>query len=203
MEFKTFLFYCFAGILVFAAAMMISRRNPVHSVMFLILCFFNSAALWIMLGAEFLGISLVLVYVGAVMVLFLFVVMMLDVDVAVMRAGFIKYSPVGLLIGLVMVLELSMMLGAQYFGLDQYPEPAEVVGEIGNTKALGLLLYTDYLYPFEIAAAILLVAMVAAILLTFRRREGNKAIDPRLQVAIRKNRDRIRVLEMPAEEKVD
>jgi NADH-quinone oxidoreductase subunit J len=131
------------------------------------------------------------------------VVMMLDVDVAVMRAGFIKYSPVGLLIGLVMVLELSMMLGAQYFGLDQYPEPAEVVGEIGNTKALGLLLYTDYLYPFEIAAAILLVAMVAAILLTFRRREGNKAIDPRLQVAIRKNRDRIRVLEMPAEEKVD
>lgn len=201
MEFKTFLFYCFSTLLVFAAVMVTTRRNPIHSVMFLVLAFFNSAALWMLLEAEFLAISLVLVYVGAVMVLFLFVVMMLDINIAQMRAGLIKYFPVGLTIGAIMLLEMIMMLGENYFGLNKYPQPSAHESGFSNTQALGELLYTQYLYPFEIAAAILLVAMVAAILLTYRRRAGNKSIDPSMQVIARKGRDRIRIVEMPAEEK--
>jgi NADH-quinone oxidoreductase subunit J len=199
MGFEKFLFYVFATITLVAAGMVITRRNPVHAVLYLVLAFISSAALWILLEAEFLGIVLVLVYVGAVMVLFLFVVMMLDVDIATLRAGFIRYLPIGALIAVVLALEIFLIVGPGNFGLQQFPAPVPAGPGVSNTEELGLLLYTLYIYPFEIAAVILLVAIVAAIRLTLRRRLDTKYLDPAQQVRVKKGPDRIRIVKMPSE----
>jgi NADH-quinone oxidoreductase subunit J len=199
MSFEKFVFYVFAAVLVFSATMVITRRNPVHSVLFLVLAFFNAAGLWMLLEAEFLAITLVLVYVGAVMVLFLFVVMMLDIEVAELRASFIKYMPIGILIGLLMIVELLLVVGPKHFGLDKYAAPAKHAADYSNTKELGEMLYTNYLYPFEIAAVILLVAIVAAISLTLRRRPETRYQDPASQVVVKK-KDRLKIVKMEAEE---
>jgi NADH-quinone oxidoreductase subunit J len=198
MSFEKFIFYVFAAILIFAATMVITRRNPVHSVLFLVLAFFNAAGLWLLLEAEFLAIVLVLVYVGAVMVLFLFVVMMLDIDVAEMRAAFIRHLPLGLLIAAVMIVEMLLVVGPRYFGLETFAAPARHAADFSNTEALGALLYSDYLYPFEIAAVILLVAIIAAISLTLRRRPDRKYLDTAKQLAANKQQ-RLRVVDMEAE----
>ena len=199
MSFEKFVFYVFAAVLVFSATMVITRRNPVHSVLFLVLAFFNAAGLWMLLEAEFLAITLVLVYVGAVMVLFLFVVMMLDIEIAELRASFIKYMPIGILIGLLMIVELLLVVGPKHFGLDKYAAPARHAADYSNTKELGEMLYTNYLYPFEIAAVILLVAIVAAISLTLRRRPETRYQDPSSQVVVKK-KDRLKIVKMEAEE---
>jgi NADH-quinone oxidoreductase subunit J len=196
MGFEKFLFYVFAAITLFAAGMVITRRNPVHAVLYLVLAFISSAALWVLLEAEFLGIVLILVYVGAVMVLFLFVVMMLDVDIATLRAGFIRYLPLGAVIAVVLALEIFLIVGPSNFGLSDFPQPAPAGADYSNTEALGLLLYTLYVYPFEIAAVILLVAIVAAIRLTLRRRPDSKYLDPAQQVRVKKGPDRIRIVKM-------
>jgi NADH-quinone oxidoreductase subunit J len=170
-------FYVFAAILVASAAMVIVARNPVHSVLFLILCFFNAAGLFVLMGAEFLAMILVVVYVGAVAVLFLFVVMMLDVDFVKLREGFARYLPVGAAVGLVLAAELVFVLAPWAFSAS-VPEAISVPipdpGQIHNTKAIGLVLYTDYAYLFQAAGLVLLVAMVGAIVLTLRDREGVK-----------------------------
>ncbi|MGD2020878.1 MAG: NADH-quinone oxidoreductase subunit J [Thiohalocapsa sp.] len=200
MGFEKFLFYVFAAITVFAAGMVVTRRNPVHAVLYLVLAFVGSAALWLLVEAEFLGIALVLVYVGAVMVLFLFVVMMLDIDIAAMRAQFIKHLPLGLVIAALMVFNLFLVLGPSNFGLEVFGKPEPKPAGFSNTSELGLNLYTVYLYQFEIAAVILLVAIVAAIRLTLRRRPDTKYLDPAAQVKVRKGPDRIRMVSMPAEQ---
>ena len=190
-------FYFFAILLVFAAGMVITVKNPVHAALFLVLAFFSSAAIWLMLEAEFLAIALVLVYVGAVMVLFLFVIMMLDVNLAELRAGFTKYLPLGGLVALLMMVAMSWVVGSRYFNREVSPHPADY----SNTQELGKVLYTDYIYPFEIAAIILLVAIVAAIALTMReRRPLLKTQKPELQVAVQRQ-DRIRLVKMVAEKK--
>jgi NADH-quinone oxidoreductase subunit J len=199
MGFEKFLFYVFAAITVFAAGMVVTRRNPVHAVLYLVLAFVSSAALWLLIEAEFLGIVLVLVYVGAVMVLFLFVVMMLDIDIAALRAQFIRHLPLGLAIAALMLLNLFLVLGPSNFGLGEFAKPEGQPAGYSNTAELGLDLYTVYLYQFEIAAVILLVAIVAAIRLTLRRRPDTKYTDPAQQVKVRKGPDRIRVVSMPAE----
>ncbi len=199
MGFEKFLFYVFAAITIAAAGMVVTRRNPVHAVLWLVLAFVSSAALWLLLEAEFLGIVLVLVYVGAVMVLFLFVVMMLDVDVDAMRAQFIRFLPLGLLVAGIMVFNLFLVLGPANFGLDVFAKPPAQPADYNNTAELGLLLYTKYLYQFEIAAVLLLVAIVAAIRLTLRRRPETRYQDPSQQVRVRKGPDRIRLVSMPAE----
>ncbi len=198
MGFEKFLFYIFAAITVVAAGMVVTRRNPVHAVLFLVLAFVSSAALWLLLEAEFLGIVLVLVYVGAVMVLFLFVVMMLDIDIAALRGQFIRYLPVGLLIALVMVVSLFLVLGPSNFGLELFAKPEAQPADYSNTVELGLELYTTYLYPFEIAAVILLVAIIAAIRLTLRHRPETKYQDASKQVRVKKGPDRIRLVSMPS-----
>ncbi|MDD2814591.1 MAG: NADH-quinone oxidoreductase subunit J [Thiotrichaceae bacterium] len=189
------IFYVFAAILVFAAARVISVRNPVHAALFLVLAFFSSSAIWMLLHAEFLAITLVLVYVGAVMVLFLFVVMMLDINLAVLREGFAHYLPVGILVGLVILAEMLMVVGR--WQLDKNVVKTAV--ETGsNTEAIGKVLYTVYVYPFEIAAVILLVAMIAAITLTMRPKRQNKYQKPEQQVNV-KRAERVRLVKMPAE----
>jgi len=200
MTIESILFYFFAAILVAAAAAVITVRNPVHAVLFLVLTFFTSAALWLLLEAEFLAIALVLVYVGAVMVLFLFVVMMLDINMAPLREGFIKFLPVGIAVAAVMFVEMAVVVGAKHFGLDNYGAGLKHAADYSNTKELGGVLYTVYVYPFEIAAAILLVAIVAAIALTMRRRPQSKSQNPAQQVAIRRG-DRVRLVKMAAEKK--
>jgi NADH-quinone oxidoreductase subunit J len=190
------IFYFFAILLVFAAGMVITVKNPVHAALFLVLAFFSSAAIWLLLEAEFLAIALVLVYVGAVMVLFLFVVMMLDVNLAELRAGFTKYLPVGGLVALLMMVAMSWVVGSRYFKREVSPHPADY----SNTRELGKVLYTDYIYPFEIAAIILLVAIVAAIALTMRERRQLKTQKPELQVTVQRQ-DRIRLVKMAAEKK--
>jgi NADH-quinone oxidoreductase subunit J len=200
MGFEKFLFYVFATITVFAAGMVVTRRNPVHAVLYLVLAFVASAALWLLIEAEFLGIVLVLVYVGAVMVLFLFVVMMLDIDVAAMRAQFIKHLPLGLGIAALMVFNLFLVLGPSNFGLEVVAKPEPRPAGYSNTAELGMDLFTVYLYQFEIAAVILLVAIVAAIRLTLRRRPDTKYMDPAQQVKVKKGPDRIRLVSMPAEQ---
>jgi NADH-quinone oxidoreductase subunit J len=202
MTFEKFLFYVFAAILVFAATMVITRRNPVHSALYLVLAFFTSSILWMLVEAEFLAIALVLVYVGAVMVLFLFVVMMLDIDVAAMRSYMTKYLPVGLMVAAAMLFELLLIVGPSHFGLDIYAAPARHAADYSNTEELGNLLYTVYMYPFEIAAVILLVAIVAAISLTLRHRPDTKYQDPPKQIAVRK-KDRLRVVKMESEDKME
>jgi NADH-quinone oxidoreductase subunit J len=200
MSFEKFLFYVFAALLIFSAVMVISRRNPVHSALFLVLTFFNSAGLWMLAEAEFLAIVLVLVYVGAVMVLFLFVIMMLDVDLAAMRAGFIRYLPVGILVALVMFIEMFMVLGPKHFGSAVFAPPARAPADANNTADLGMALFTNNLYALEIAAVILLVAMVAAISLTLRKRPDSKKQDISQQVQV-KAKDRLKIIKMAAEEK--
>ena len=196
--FVQIVFYVLSAILVGAAVMVITARNPVHAALFLVLAFFTSAGVWLLLEAEFLAIILVLVYVGAVMVLFLFVVMMLDINLAPLREGFIRYLPVGVAVALIVVVELALVIGVSDFDLQSMPQPPAHPAEYSNTKELGALLYTVYVYPFELAAAILLVAIVAAISLTMRRRAGVKTQDPSRQVEVRRE-DRIRIVRMPAE----
>jgi len=202
MTFQTVIFYFFAAVLIFAALRVITARNPVHAALFLVLAFFTSAGIWIQLQAEFLAIALVLVYVGAVMVLFLFVVMMLDINIERMRAGFWSYLPLGAVVALLLVAEMSLILAQGYFSLDGTPTPAQPAEGYSNTKVLGRLLYTEYVYPFEIAAVVLLVAMVAAIALTLRRRKDSKYINPASQINIRRE-DRVRIVSMKTERRGD
>ena len=200
MNIEALLFYIFAAILLIAALRVITARNPVHAALYLVLAFFTAAAIWMLLRAEFLAIVLVLVYVGAVMVLFLFVVMMLDINLDRLREGFWSYLPLGATVGVLMVVEMALVLGGKYFGAEQLPSPADPGPGYSNTKELGRLLYTDYVYPFEIAAVILLVAIVAAIALTIRRRKDTKSQDPSQQVMV-KRADRVRLISMPSEKK--
>jgi NADH-quinone oxidoreductase subunit J len=196
--FKTFVFYFLSVILILAALRVITSRNPVHAALFLVLSFFTAGGLWLLLRAEFLAISLVLVYVGAVMVLFLFVVMMLDINLERLRQGFWSYLPLGATLAILMVAEMVLVLGASYFSAENAPSPPEPGAGYSNTKELGRLIYTDYVYPFELAAVILLVAIIAAIALTQRRRKDSKYVDPARQVVVRR-KDRIRLVSMPAE----
>jgi len=193
------LFYVFAVFLVASAVGVITARNPVHCALFLVLAFFHSAVIWLLMEAEFLAIVLLLVYVGAVMVLFLFVVMMLDINVAKMREGFTRYAPLGILVAALVVVEIGSVVWVKNLG-GAAPEAAASVAVEGysNTRALGELLYTKYLYPFELAAVLLLVAIVAAIALTMRHRTGLKAQDVGAQVSVRA-KDRVRIVKMPAE----
>jgi NADH-quinone oxidoreductase subunit J len=200
MEFKQLIFYFFGAILVFAAAMVITVRNPVKAALFLVLAFVSAAGLWLLLQAEFLAIVLVLVYVGAVMVLFLFVVMMLDLNLVRLREGFGEYLPIGGLVAVLLVLEMSIILSTDQFGLKQMPDPGSLPADHSNTRELGRLLYTVYAYPFEIAAGILLVAIVAAIALTLRRRKDSKYQDPSQQINIDPSA-RMRVVKMRSEKK--
>ena len=200
MSFEKFLFYLFATLMVAAAVMVITRKNPVHSVLFLVLAFFNAAGLWMLAEAEFLAIALVLVYVGAVMVLFLFVVMMLDINLAELRAGFVRSAPIALLVAVIVLAELAMVLGPARFGLDKYAAPSHRPADYNNTAELGLSLFTQHLYAFEIAAVILLVGIVAAISLTLRRRPESKYQDPGKQVIVKAS-DRLRVIKMEPEER--
>jgi NADH-quinone oxidoreductase subunit J len=192
------LFYVFGAILVLSALGVITARNPVHCALFLVFAFLNSAVIWLLLEAEFLAITLVVVYVGAVMVLWLFVVMMLDVDVEKLRQGFTRYAPLGALIALIVVAQIGLVVWVRRLGLPESALPTPKPAGYSNTAELGQLLYTKYLYPFEVAAVILLVAIVAAITLTMRRREGQKVQDVAKQVAVRA-KDRIRVVKMDAE----
>jgi NADH-quinone oxidoreductase subunit J len=192
-SFASGVFYFFSATLILAAGRVITARNPVHATLFLVLAFFTAAALWLLLEAEFLAIVLVLVYVGAVMVLFLFVVMMLDINLDRLREGFWDYFQLASVVALVMVLEMGIVLGGRQFDM---LEPALHPAGHSNTKALGRLLYTDYVYPFEIAAVILLAAIVAAIALTLRRRKDTRYQDPVGQVSVQR-KDRIRLVSMP------
>lgn len=195
MEFKTVLFYVFSVILVLAALRVITARNPVHAALFLVLSFFSAAAIWLLLQAEFLAIVLVLVYVGAVMVLFLFVVMMLDINLDKMREGFWGYFPLAATIGVVIVLEMAAVLLRFWAPEAQVPAAANT---IGTTKALGMMIYTEYIYAFEVAAVILLVAIIAAVALTLRRRKDSKYFAPGEAVKVKRN-DRVRLVKMQAE----
>jgi NADH-quinone oxidoreductase subunit J len=199
MSFEKFLFYVFALILLWAAVMVITRKNPVHSALFMVLAFFNSAALWMLAEAEFLSIALVLVYVGAVMVLFLFVVMMLDINIAELRAGFIRNAPVAILVAVLMGAQMLLVVGSERFGLDKIASPAPKPADYSNTEELGLALFTQHIYAFEIAAVILLVGIIAAISLTMRRRPETKYQDPGKQVQV-KAKDRVRIVKMEASE---
>ena len=194
MEFKTFLFYAFALILVLAALRVITARDTVHAALFLVLAFFTAACIWIVLAAEFLAIALVLVYVGAVMVLFLFVVMMLDINVDALRVDFWRHFPLAALVGVVIALEMAaVLLGG--FRLENSPAPDALLSRLGNTKLLGIEVYTHYLYPLQIAAVLLLVAIIAAIALTLRKRKDSRFLNPAQQVRVKKA-DRLRIVRM-------
>lgn len=201
MTFTTFVFYSFSAILLFAGLRVITARNPVHAALYLVLAFFTAAGIWLMLEAEFLAITLVLVYVGAVMVLFLFVVMMLDINLTRLREGFWDYLPLAGIVAVLMVIEMAIVLGSKRFGIDLMPAPAPQGPGYSNTKELGRLLYTEYVYPFEIAAVILLVAIVAAIALTMRRRKGTKYQNPAQQINVRRE-DRVRIVQVASEPKL-
>jgi len=193
MDIQTGFFYLFAAVLLFSAFRVVTARNPVHAVLYLMLAFSQASGLWFLLGAEFLAITLVLVYLGAVMVLFLFVVMMLDINMDTLRAGFWKHFPLAATLGAVVAFEMAAVLMSG-FRL-AVPAVVDAAAQANNAKALGILLYTDYLMPIQIAAAILLVAMVAAIALTLRHRKDSKAIDPSIQVRV-KARDRLQVVKV-------
>ncbi|KAA0217823.1 MAG: NADH-quinone oxidoreductase subunit J [Lautropia sp.] len=196
MDSVTVLFYLFSAVTVFAALRVITARNPVHSALFLVLTFCSAACIWMLLKAEFLAITLVLVYVGAVMVLFLFVVMMLDINLDQVRRGFWRNLPVALVVGVIVVIELAIVLMTS-FRVRQSDVPA-LPADYSNTKALGKLIYTEYVYAFEIAAVLLLVAMVAAIALTLRRRKDARYTDP-VQAVRTRREDRIRLVRMRAQ----
>ena len=193
--FKDLVFYGFAIVLVLAALGVITARNPVHAALLLVLAFFTAAAIWLLLRAEFLAITQVLVYVGAVMVLFLFVVMMLDINIERLREGFWRNLPAALVVGGLMAFEMISVLAYRVYGM---PRPNELPLSYSNTKQLGRLLYTDYAYAFEIAAVILLVAIIAAIALTLRRRKDSRTQDPSQQTRVRRA-DRVRLVSMPSE----
>lgn len=199
---KQLIFYIFAGILIFAASRVITVRNPVHAALFLVLAFFSSAGIWMLLEAEFLAITLVLVYVGAVMVLFLFVVMMLDINISVLREGFARYFPIGAIVGILIFIEIVLVVSSDTFSSQQLAASVADPNAVPNTVALGRLLYTVYLYPFEIAAVILLVAMVAAIALTMREARQTKAQKPEEQVKVRAQ-DRVRLVKVASEDPDD
>ncbi len=196
MDFISALFYVFSAILIFAATQVISARNPVHAALFLVLCFFTAAGLWLLLKAEFLAIVLVLVYVGAVMVLFLFVVMMLDINLDKLREGFWGQLPLAAMVGVVIVLEMSAVLLRGFLRPDNHIPAASA--HIGDTKALGIAIFTRYALAFEVAAAILLLAIVAAVALTLRRRKDTKYFDPAQAVKVKRS-DRVRLVSMKAE----
>ncbi|MDR1888661.1 MAG: NADH-quinone oxidoreductase subunit J [Zoogloeaceae bacterium] len=191
MDFKTTVFFFLAAILIFAALRVITARNPVHAVLYLILSFFTTAGLWLLLQAEFLAMVLVMVYIGAVMVLFLFVVLMLDISNDVMRQGFWRYLPLGAIVGLVVALEMGLVLG----GWTDSGLPA-VAASASNTRELGVLLVSEYVYPFELAAVILLMAIVAAVALTFRGSRKRCNTDPAAQIRVKAS-ERIRMVKMP------
>ncbi len=194
MVFTDIVFYVLSAILLFSGIRVITTRNPVHAALFLVLAFFTAAGIWLLLEAEFLAIALILVYVGAVMVLFLFVVMMLDINLDKLREGFWEYLPMAGFIGVLMVVEMTMVLADK----NLRPSAAvELPANYSNTAALGKVLYTDYLLPFELAAVVLLVAMIAAIVLTLRERKDNKSMNPADQVKVKRS-DRIRIVSMPA-----
>jgi NADH-quinone oxidoreductase subunit J len=199
MDFKSFVFYFFSAILVYASLRVVTLRNPVHAALHLVLAFFSASGIWVLLQAEFLAIALVLVYVGAVMVLFLFVVMMLDINLDRLREGFWSYLPLGSIVALLMVAEMSLVLWGNYFDLFESDVPQAAVNH-SNVKAVGRLLFTDYVYPFELASVILLVAIVAAVALTIRGKRKTKSVSPSQQVFV-KAKDRVRVLKMPAEKR--
>lgn len=199
MSFDTLVFYMFAAITVFAALRVITARNPVHAALFLVLAFCSSAGIWILLEAEFLAITLVLVYVGAVMVLFLFVVMMLDINLEQLREGFWRWFPFGAALAIVMVFQMIWVLGNRQTA-ETGAQVIKHAANYSNTKELGRLIYTDYVYPFELAAVLLLVAIVAAIALTLRRRKDVKSQEPNKQVLVKKA-DRLRIVSGVAEGK--
>ena len=192
--FETVVFYAFAAVLLLSGLRVITARNPVHAALFLVLAFFTAAGLWLLLRAEFLALALVVVYVGAVMVLFLFVVMMLDINLERVREGFWRNLPLALVVGGVMVWEMVTILAFRIWGV----EPRQTPANYSNTKALGRVLYTDYAFAFEIAAVILLVAIIAAIALTLRRRKDTRAQDPAAQLRARRE-ERVRLVSMPSE----
>ena len=192
MDFALFLFCFFGAVLLGASAMVVVLRNPVHAALFLVVAFFNAASLWMLLSAEFLAITLVLVYVGAVMVLFLFVVMMLDINIDLLREGFWKHLPIAAIVGFALASEMVLLL---YRGAASSAMPAVTPANYSNTKELGRVLYTDYVFPFEIAAVILLVAIVAAIAITLRSRKETKSQDTRTQLATHPG-DRLRIVKM-------
>jgi NADH-quinone oxidoreductase subunit J len=201
MTITDFLFFVFAGVVIASALGVVTSKNPVHSVLFLVLTFFSCSALWLMLEAEFLAITLVLVYVGAVMVLFLFVVMMLDINVAKMREGFVSYLPVGGLFALALIAAMVWVVGPvgpDVMATDALDKAVKHAADYSNTEALGEILYTDYVLAFEIAAVILLVAIVAAISLTLRRRPTTKYQTPGKQIKVMRN-DRLKIIKMDAE----
>lgn len=198
MSFQEIIFYLFSLALLLSAGAVVVARNTIHSALFLVLTFFTTSAIWLLLEAEFLAITLILVYVGAVMVLFLFVVMMLDVNLARLKEGFIKYLPVGVLVALVMAAEMIMVVGSSKFGTEMYPIPTPKAADYSNTKDLGSVLYTEYVLQFELAAVILLVAIIAAIALTMRRRPNTKYQTPGKQMMVKKA-DRLRVVKMDSE----
>lgn len=198
MTLQTSVFYLFSLILILSAFRVITAKNPVHAALFLVLSFFTGAVLWMLIEAEFLAISLVLVYVGAVMVLFLFVVMMLDINFEKLRAGFWNYLPIAAAVGLIMATEMVLVLSSREAGLDAFGAAKTVAAEGGNIKELGRLIYTQYLLPFELAAVLLVVAIVAAIALTLRKRKNTKYVNPADQIKVKKA-DRIRVLQMQAD----
>jgi NADH-quinone oxidoreductase subunit J len=199
MIFTDFVFYALAAILLFAAARVITTRNPVHAALHLVLAFFTAAGIWLLLQAEFLAIALVLVYVGAVMVLFLFVVMMLDINIDKLREGFWEYLPMAGIIGLLMAVEMVMVLAGKSSGGKYFSGGRAVAhaADYSNTAELGRVLYTDYLLPFELASVVLLVAIVAAIVLTLRDRKESKSMNPADQVLVKKA-DRLRIVKMDA-----
>jgi len=196
MDFVLVLFYLFAAVMLAASFLVVVVRNPVHAALFLVLAFFTAAALWMLLYAEFLAITLVLVYVGAVMVLFLFVVMMLDINLDLLREGFWKHLPIALVVGLMMAAEMAGLLWRATRGAAVAAAPS--AAGYSNTKELGRVLYTDYVFPFEIAAVILLVAIVAAIAITLRTRKETKYQDPSVQLQAFKA-DRLKIIKMPSE----
>ena len=201
MDVQSALFYAFSAVLLFAAFRVITARNPVHAALYLVLAFFQAAALWLMLKAEFLAITLVLVYVGAVMVLFLFVVMMLDINIDSMRKGFWRHFPLAAIMGAVIALEMAAVLmgGFRITAPPAAAAAAQAAADYSNTKELGKALYTEYLLPVQAAAVLLLVAIIAAIALTLRERKDSKAIDPSEQVRV-KRRDRVQLLKIKPSE---
>lgn len=195
-------FYIFAAMLIVSASMVVTIRNPVLAALFLVLSFFSSAAIWLLLHAEFLAITLVLVYVGAVMVLFLFVVMMLDINLDPLKEGFAKYLPVGLFFSALMLLAMGLIVGSGYFDINQATLVLNEDPSYSNTAELGRVLYTQYLYPFEIAGAILLVAIVAAISLTMSKAKNLKTPKPEAQVSVKRD-ERVKLVKMQAEKGED
>jgi NADH-quinone oxidoreductase subunit J len=198
--FELYIFYIFAALMLFSATMVITVRNPVHAALFLVVAFFASAAVWLLMQAEFLAIILILVYVGAVMVLFLFVVMMLDINLAKIREGFARFLPAGVVVAVLMAVAMGLVLKTVYLDAAHLDVVTEPPLNYSNTRELGIELYTNYLYPFEISGAILLVAIIAAISLTLRKARSLKTQNPDEQVVVR-SKDRVRVVKMASEKK--